>query len=141
MHTRNVTEGASAMVGPFLQRAITLWRNRGASGDHGILLNSALDLALDFDNGLAPVHSRLRERHASLDAPELERLYRTCMDAILFGQQAALELVVGGNVAAARKCFEERLSRRYPWVSASNLERAWRYCIHYATKTARTGLP
>jgi hypothetical protein len=116
-----------------------LRRRRPSAEGAAELLNSALDLALDFGNWLSPIQGRLRARHPSLDAQQLDELNRTCMEAILFGQQTALRLSAGVEAASVQGRFDALFRERYPWASQDNRERAYRHCIYYATKTARTG--
>lgn len=105
------------------------------------LLNSALDLALDFGNWLSPIQGRLKARHPALDAQQLDTLNQTCMEAIRFGQQTALTLSLSTTAEAAsvQGRFDALFAERYPWASQENRERAYRHCIYYATKTARVG--
>ena len=103
------------------------------------LLNSALDLALDFGNWLSPIQGRLRARHPSLDAQQLDRLNQTCMEAVRFGQQTALSLSTTVEAPSVQGRFDALFAERYPWASRDNRERAYRHCIYYATKTARVG--
>ncbi|OUM02168.1 hypothetical protein [Variovorax sp. JS1663] len=116
-----------------------LRRPRAPAESASALLNSALDLALDFGNWLSPIQGRLKARHPSLDAQQLDRLNQTCMDAIRFGQQTALSLSRTVEPASVQGRFDALFIERYPWASQDNRERAWRHCIYYATKTARVG--
>ncbi len=101
------------------------------------MLNSALDLALDFGNWLSPIQTRLRARHPTLDARQLDGLDETCQAAILYGQQTALSLSATLEPAQVEGRFNALFAERYPWASQENRARAWRHCIYYATKTAR----
>ena len=122
---------------------MNLWgflRRRHAPAERAAdLLNSALDLALDFGNWLGPIQARLRARHPALDAQQLDALNQTCMEAIRFGQQTALSLSATVEASAMQGRFDALFAERYPWASQDNRERAWRHCIYYATKTARLG--
>lgn len=116
-----------------------LWRRQGRSETKTILLNSALDLALDFDNWLNPIQERLKVSHPSLDEQQVEMLNQACMDAVRFGQETALHLCATMDLPSVQGRFDELFVECYPWVSQENLERAYRHCIYLATKTARTG--
>lgn len=115
-----------------------LFRRAEQQPDPDELLNSALDVALDFDNWLSPIQSRLQARQPSLDTAQLDALNATCNEAILFGQQTALNLSrAAEQLLTAQDRFNALFVARYPWVTPANLERAYRHCIYYATKTTR----
>ncbi|MFP3555467.1 hypothetical protein SB861_32855 [Paraburkholderia sp. SIMBA_049] len=116
-----------------------LWRRQGRSETKTFQLNSALDLALDFDNWLSPIQGRLKANHPLLEEQQLEMLNQVCMEAIRFGQETALHLCATVDLSSVQGRFGELFVDRYPWVSQENLERAYRHCIYLATKTARTG--
>ena len=115
------------------------FRRRAPAESAADLLNSALDLALDFGNWLSPIQGRLKTRHPALDAQTLDSLNQTCLEAIRFGQQTALSLSAEAEPASVRGRFDALFAERYPWATQDNRERAYRHCIYYATKTARVG--
>ncbi|OXI43811.1 YolD-like family protein [Burkholderia aenigmatica] len=115
------------------------WRRQGRVETRTVLLNSALDLALDFDNWLSPIQGRLKASQPSLDEQQLEMLNQVCTEAIRFGQETALHLCATMDLPSVQSRFGELFVDRYPWVSQENLERAYRHCIYLATKTARAG--
>jgi hypothetical protein len=138
---RNSSAGQRRGVreGKFMKIFDSLWRRHGRSETKIILLNSALDLALDFDNWLSPIQGRLKASHPSLDEEQLEMLNQVCMEAVRFGQETALHLCATMNLPSVQGRFEELFVNRCPWVNQENLERAYRHCIYLATKTARAG--
>ncbi|MBB5460179.1 hypothetical protein [Paraburkholderia sp. Cpub6] len=115
------------------------WRRRGRIEAKTILLNSALDLALDFDNWLSSIRERLKASQPSLDKQQLEMLNQVCTEAVRFGQETALHLCATTDLPSVQGRFDELFVERYPWVSQENLERIYRHCIYLATKTARAG--
>jgi hypothetical protein len=124
---------------PFMKFFGSLWRRRDRRETETILLNGALDLALDFDNWLSPIQRRLEARYPSLDGQQLDQLNQVCMEATRFGQETALHLCATMDLPLVQGRFEKLFIDRYPWVSHENLERAYRHCIYLATKTARAG--
>jgi hypothetical protein len=123
----------------FMKFFSSLWHRKGRRETETVLLNSALDLALDFDNWLSPIQKRLEAHCPSLDKQQLERLNQVCMEAIHFGQETALHLCATMDLPTVQGSFDKLFTEHYPWVSQENLERAYRHCIYLATKTARTG--
>ncbi|RTZ44551.1 hypothetical protein EKL30_08220 [Candidimonas sp. SYP-B2681] len=55
----------------------SLWHKQKQEQSPNDLLNSALDVALDFNNWLSPIQNRLKERHRSLTKAELDALNQT----------------------------------------------------------------
>ncbi|MFC0402128.1 hypothetical protein [Paraburkholderia rhizosphaerae] len=117
----------------------SFWHRQDRNENQNALLNSALDIALDFDNWLNPIQGRLKTRHPSLDEQNLQRLNEVCIEAVRFGQQTALQLCGTMDLPSVQGRFDELFVERYPWVNEENLERAYRHCIYLATKTARAG--
>lgn len=117
----------------------SLWRRRARSDTRTVLLNSALDIALDFDNWLNPIQGRLKASHPSLDEQQLDSINQICMEVIRFGQDNAMSLCATMDLPLVQARFDEMFVERYPWVNQENRERAYRHCIYLATKTARAG--
>ncbi|MGB6006971.1 hypothetical protein [Castellaniella sp.] len=115
----------------------SFWKKQDRDESREGLLNSALDIALDFDNCLSPIQGRLKDLRPSLSDQELDELNQTCLDMVLFGQHLALRLSSGEESSSMHDRFNALLTEQYPWIAPENLERAYRYCIYYATKTAR----
>jgi len=101
------------------------------------LLNSALDIGLDWERSLSPIQGRLKAMCPELNDVQLDALNETCLSTIRFSHELALRLSTAVQPAALEEKFDLAFGEHYPWANLENRQRIFRHSIYYATKTVR----
>lgn len=87
------------------------------------------------DDWLAPIHARLRERHADLNPAELDALNETCQSAMRLGHEIVYARLQSGAEPPSVETFAVIVRSDHPWVDRDNLARLLNQSVYYAAKT------
>ena len=106
------------------------------------LRNEGLDLAMDWgEQWLSPIQARLRERHPSLSAAELDAIDDDCRGAMRLGHETVHAFVRDGTPALTPESLLPIVRAKYPWISDENAQRLFQQSLYYATKAGGPARP